>query len=107
MARVGTKNTAPEITLRSMIHRMGYRFRIHRKELPGTPDLVFPSRKKVIFVHGCFWHDMVADVGKAPINEFSAEKSQLNRARDVRDMNVLNFVLKMRRLALLCSDDVP
>jgi DNA mismatch endonuclease (patch repair protein) len=56
MARVRSRDTTPEIQVRSLLHRLGYRFRLHRKELPGTPDLVFPSRRKVIFIHGCFWH---------------------------------------------------
>jgi len=56
MSRVREKNTSPELKVRSLIHRLGFRFRLHRKDLPGKPDLVFPSRKKVIFVNGCFWH---------------------------------------------------
>ena len=56
MRRIRSKDTNPEIALRSLIHRLGYRFRLHRKDLPGKPDIVFPSRQKVIFVHGCFWH---------------------------------------------------
>ncbi len=56
MSRVRGKDTSTEIKVRSLAHRLGYRFRLHRKDLPGKPDLVFPSRKKVIFVHGCFWH---------------------------------------------------
>ena len=56
MSRVRGKDTSPEIFVRSLIHRLGYRFRLHSKDLPGKPDIVFPSRKKVIFVHGCFWH---------------------------------------------------
>lgn len=51
-----SKHTKPEIVVRKMLHAMGYRFRLHRKDLPGTPDIVFPSRKAVIQVHGCFWH---------------------------------------------------
>jgi DNA mismatch endonuclease Vsr len=51
-----SKHTRPEIVVRKMLHAMGYRFRLHRKDLPGTPDIVFPSRKVVIQVHGCFWH---------------------------------------------------
>lgn len=46
----------PELLVRRLVHRMGFRFRLHRADLPGKPDLVFPSRRKVIFVHGCFWH---------------------------------------------------
>ncbi|HML96480.1 MAG TPA: very short patch repair endonuclease [Thermodesulfobacteriota bacterium] len=56
MSRVHSENTSPEIIVRSLTHCLGYRYRLHKKELPGKPDLVFPSRKKVIFVHGCFWH---------------------------------------------------
>jgi DNA mismatch endonuclease, patch repair protein len=56
MGRVRQKNTKPEIVVRSLAHQLGYRFRPHRRDLPGRPDLVFPKLKKVIFVHGCFWH---------------------------------------------------
>jgi DNA mismatch endonuclease (patch repair protein) len=56
MGRVKAKNTRPEMKVRRLAHALGYRFRLHRKDLPGSPDLVFPGRGKVIFVHGCFWH---------------------------------------------------
>ncbi len=56
MRAVRSKDTSPEMCVRSLVHRLGYRFRLHRRDLPGTPDLVFVSRRKVIFVHGCFWH---------------------------------------------------
>lgn len=56
MARVGPKDTKPELVVRRLLHGLGYRFRLHRSDLPGTPDVCFPGRKKVIFVHGCFWH---------------------------------------------------
>lgn len=56
MSRVRSADTAPELKLRKLLHALGYRYRLHRRDLPGTPDLVFPSRQKVIFVHGCFWH---------------------------------------------------
>lgn len=56
MRSVKGKNSQPEMTVRRLIHGMGYRYRLHRKDLPGMPDLVFGPRKKVIFVHGCFWH---------------------------------------------------
>ncbi len=56
MALVRSKDTAPELTVRRIVHRLGYRYRLHVASLPGCPDLVFPSRQKVIFVHGCFWH---------------------------------------------------
>jgi DNA mismatch endonuclease (patch repair protein) len=56
MARIRGKNTKPELLVRSALHRRGYRFRVHGSGLPGRPDLVFSSRRKVVFVHGCFWH---------------------------------------------------
>jgi DNA mismatch endonuclease (patch repair protein) len=56
MSRIKSANTKPEIVVRSLLHRMGYRFRLHRKDLPGKPDIVLPKYKLVIFVHGCFWH---------------------------------------------------
>lgn len=56
MSRVKQANTAPEMRVRRILHRNGLRFRLHRRDLPGTPDIVLPSRRTVIFVHGCFWH---------------------------------------------------
>ncbi len=56
MSRVGSKDTKPEKIVRSAVHREGFRFRLHRRDLPGTPDIVLPRHQKVIFVHGCFWH---------------------------------------------------
>ena len=56
MSSVRTRNTTPEIAVRKITHKMGYRYRLHDKELPGRPDIVFKSRNKAIFVHGCFWH---------------------------------------------------
>lgn len=56
MAAIRSKNTKPEMIVRQMVHSMGYRYRLHRNDLPGKPDLVFGPRRKVIFVHGCFWH---------------------------------------------------
>lgn len=56
MSRIRSKDTEPEKIVRSLLHRMGYRFRLYRKDLPGKPDIVLPKYKTVIFVHGCFWH---------------------------------------------------
>ncbi|TES93858.1 MAG: DNA mismatch endonuclease Vsr [Desulfobacteraceae bacterium] len=56
MAKVKGKDTKPERVVRSLLHSMGYRFRLHRRDLPGNPDIVLPKHKKVLFVHGCFWH---------------------------------------------------
>jgi len=56
MSRIGGKDTAPELRVRRLLHALGYRFRLHRKDLPGKPDIVLPRHRKVILVHGCFWH---------------------------------------------------
>ena len=84
MARIGSKNTAPELVVRQLLHAMGYRFRLHRKDLPGTPDIVLPGRRKAIFVHGCFWHAHGCRIGRPPKSkpEFWEPKLARNRARD-------------------------
>lgn len=56
MSRIRGSNTKPEVRVRSLLHRLGYRFRLHRRDLPGTPDIVLPRHRAVVFVHGCFWH---------------------------------------------------
>ena len=56
MSRIKNRDTKPELIVRSVLHRNGYRFRINRKDLPGKPDIVLPSLRKIIFIHGCFWH---------------------------------------------------
>lgn len=56
MRRIRSKGTKPELIVRQLAHKLGYRFRLHRTDLPGKPDLVFPRRRKIIMVHGCFWH---------------------------------------------------
>lgn len=56
MSRIRGRDTKPEIAVRKLLHKMGYRFRLHLKSLPGKPDIVLPKHKKIVFVHGCFWH---------------------------------------------------
>lgn len=56
MSNIKSKNTTPELIVRRLLHKMGYRFRLHRPDLPGKPDIVLPKYKKVIFINGCFWH---------------------------------------------------
>lgn len=86
MQSVGTKNTGPELIVRRLASRLGYRYRLHRKELPGTPDLVFPSRQKVIFVNGCFWHGHNCPKGRPPKSrpEYWLPKIAQNRERDAK-----------------------
>ena len=84
MSKVGQKNTKPELALRQALHRLGYRYRLHRRDLPGKPDLVFPSRRKVIFVHGCFWHGHGCRWGQLPKSrpEYWKPKIETNQERD-------------------------
>ena len=85
MSRIRGKNTKPEMRVRSLLHRMGFRFRLHRKDLPGKPDIVLPAYGTVIFVHGCFWHRHPGchrtTTPKTRV-EFWSEKFQANVARD-------------------------
>jgi|ERR1035438_10173471 DNA mismatch endonuclease (patch repair protein) len=92
MRRIRSKDTKPEKTVRSLLHRLGFRFRLHRRSLPGSPDLVFPSKHKVIFVHGCFWHSHgCRRAGRAPAtnSEFWQAKRQGTVARDSRTLKAL------------------
>ena len=91
MQAVRTKNTGPELAVRSLLHRMGYRFRLHRKDLPGTPDIVFPKCRVVVFVHGCFWHAHGCSKGKLPNSrqEYWVPKLAANRLRDARHVREL------------------
>jgi DNA mismatch endonuclease (patch repair protein) len=92
MRRIRSKDMRPELAVRSLVHRLGYRFRLHRKDLPGKPDLVFVSQRKVIFVHGCFWHShqrcKSAHVPKSNV-EYWGPKLERNRVRDGKNINAL------------------
>jgi DNA mismatch endonuclease (patch repair protein) len=97
MAAVKSKNTRPEMIVRRMVHGMGFRFRLHVKSLPGTPDLVFAKRKKVIQVHGCFWHGH-AGCSRSTLPttnaSFWSDKISANKKRDrkaERDLTALGF----------------
>ena len=92
MASVGTKNTCAEMVVRRLVHKMGYRYSLHRADLPGSPDLVFPSRKKVIFVHGCFWHGHNCRYGKLPKSRQNYWKQKIgkNRLRDNKQCRELS-----------------
>ncbi|MBT9368323.1 very short patch repair endonuclease [Rhizobium sp. CSW-27] len=91
MQSVKQKDTGPEIAVRKKLHSLGYRFRLHGRTLPGRPDLVFPSRKKVIFVHGCFWHGHECSKGALPKSrlEYWKPKIDANKTRDERNVNEL------------------
>jgi len=85
------KDTQPEIAVRSLVHKLGYRFRLHRSDLPGKPDLVFPARRKAIFVHGCFWHSHACKTGLVPNTnrDFWLPKLRRNKSRDKKNIEAL------------------
>ena len=88
MRAVKGRDTGPEMTVRRLAHGMGYRYRLHRKNLPGKPDLVFPERRKVIFVHGCFWHQHTCPRGsRSPKSsrDYWIPKLKRNKQRDAEN----------------------
>jgi DNA mismatch endonuclease, patch repair protein len=88
MQAVRSKDTSLEMRVRHLLHRAGYRYRLHRSDLPGKPDLVFPGRRKVILLHGCFWHghDCRPKIRPASNIEYWTPKIEGNKARDVRNI---------------------
>lgn len=93
MSRIRSKNSKPELVVRRLVHSLGYRYRLHSRSLPGSPDLVFPKYRKVIFVHGCFWHRHSCRKGKSiptTRRDFWESKLEANRLRDVKSRRQLN-----------------
>ena len=84
MKSVRTRDTGPELIVRRRLHRLGFRFRLQAKDLPGKPDIVFRNRRKAIFVHGCFWHGHDCGKGRLPKSrtDYWGPKIEANRARD-------------------------
>lgn len=91
MSQVKGRNTTPEMSVRRMLHAMGYRYRLHRKDLPGKPDIVFGPRKKIVFIHGCFWHGHGCSKGRLPKSNgpFWSAKIEANKARDRKNVRRL------------------
>jgi DNA mismatch endonuclease (patch repair protein) len=92
MSRIRGKDTKPEIIVRRMVHCMGYRFRLHRRDLPGSPDIVLACHRKVIFVHGCFWHKHYCRYGRVrptTNKEFWEKKRSRNVERDQKNVKAL------------------
>ena len=92
MSRIRSKDTRPEMVVRRTAHSMGYRYRLHRRDLPGTPDIVFPSRRAVVFVNGCFWHRHDCEAGR------KMPKSNVGFWSDKFTMNVQRNIASMERL---------
>jgi len=96
MASIRSKDTRPEVFVRRLLHRLGYRFRLHRADLPGKPDIVFPGRRAVIFVHGCFWHrhpDPSCKLARVPKSraDYWRPKLERNAARDASHRSALEL----------------
>jgi DNA mismatch endonuclease Vsr len=92
MALIRSKNTKPEMVVRRLLHGLGYRYRLHRKDLPGAPDLVFPARKTILFVHGCFWHGHEGcKIAHRPDSRsaYWVDKFERNKTRDLRNEKAL------------------
>ncbi|MEQ8694437.1 MAG: very short patch repair endonuclease [Gammaproteobacteria bacterium] len=92
MSRIRAKDSKAEMAVRRLVHRMGYRYRLHKARLPGKPDLVFSGRKKIIFVHGCFWHRHDCKLGRLPKTrlDFWLPKLEKNKARDCANQRALS-----------------
>jgi DNA mismatch endonuclease (patch repair protein) len=89
MRRVHSADTTPEMVVRKLTHSLGFRYRLHRKDLPGNPDIVFPAKKKIIFVHGCFWHGHECKRGQRVPKEnhdYWVRKLQSNTERDKKHL---------------------
>jgi DNA mismatch endonuclease (patch repair protein) len=92
MAAIKSKDTKPELAVRKLAHSLGYRFRLHGKDLPGKPDIVFPARQAVIFVHGCYWHGHDCDRGNRTPKTNTAywkEKIRRNISRDAANIEAI------------------
>ena len=97
MRRIRSKNTKPEMVVRRLVFNMGYRFRLHDNKLPGKPDMVFASRKKIVFIHGCFWHhhlDPSCKISRLPKSrtDYWIPKIQRNVSRDEEIIESLNML---------------
>lgn len=91
MSRIHSKDTHPELVVRSILHRLGYRFRLHRKDLPGRPDIVLPKHRKIVLVQGCFWHGHTCGLASEPKSntDYWRVKIETNRTRDAHNLVAL------------------
>jgi len=91
MSRIRSKDTKPELLVRSVLHKLGYRFRLHRRDLPGCPDIVLPRHQKIVLVQGCFWHGHTCKLGVRPKSNqgYWHPKIERNRERDARTLATL------------------
>jgi DNA mismatch endonuclease (patch repair protein) len=110
MASIRARGTKPELVVRRLAHAWGFRFRLHRRDLPGRPDMVFPRHQKVIFVHGCFWHQHACALGKKKPRtrpEYWLPKLCRNVARDARNVRRLRAAGWRVMVIWECETRVP
>lgn len=110
MQAVRSRNTKPEIQLRKSLHALGFRFRIHRRDLPGSPDIVFPKHRAVVFVHGCFWHGHAGcrrAVLPATRTDYWRDKRERNRRRDAAATRKLRCMGWRVKVVWTCQLDDP
>lgn len=101
MAGIGSSNTKPEIVLRRALHALGFRFRLHDRKLPGTPDIVLPRYRAVVFVHGCFWHGHDCHLFKWPSTRPDFWKSKISKNREIDDRATQKLVAAGWRQAVV------
>lgn len=110
MQAVKSKDTGPEMLVRHLLYAQGYRYRLHRKDLPGCPDIVFSGLKKVVFIHGCFWHGHHCARGnRVPVHnrEYWVEKIRKNRQRDRNAARLLRKLGWKRKVIWECHLKKP
>ena len=110
MRAVRSRDTKPEMAVRRLLHRLGYRYRLHRRNLPGTPDIVFGPRRKVIFVHGCFWHGHSCPRGaRLPATNTDYWRRKINRnvQRHTEQTEQLRAVPIPRKVAACSTAKLP
>lgn len=114
MRRIRSKDTAPEMMVRRLLHGLGYRYRLHAKDIPGKPDIVFSARRKAIFIHGCFWHQHVAcKEGRPPKSNdtYWRPKLERNQRRDQQNLEALTAlgwqVLVVWECEVKCEPSLP
>lgn len=92
MSGIRSKNTKPELVIRKALHALGFRYKLHTKNLPGKPDLVFPKFKAVFFVNGCFWHGHSCDLFKMPASKTEFWTKKISRNRELDSINAQNLI---------------
>lgn len=103
MAGIRSANTKPELLLRSGLHRLGFRFRLHDRSLPGTPDIVFPRFKAVLFAHGCFWHGHDCHLFRMPTTRSEFWQAKIRRNKELDELAISSLCNSNWRVGIVCG----